>query len=84
MSCYLFEIVDLGNGDEGEAPQVAVEEHGLRVCVAYDANARCAVKLWQFRLESCAEICVFKIVDGALEALLLAIRCHTAAACAEV
>ena len=47
MLCYLIDIIDLGYSDDGKPSQVAVEEHWLRICVADDANASVAFKLWQ-------------------------------------
>ena len=83
LSQFLL-VAYLRYGDDGEAAQVAVHEHGLRVGVADDADARLACELVQFRLEACAEVGAFQVVDTAEEFACVAQGGHAAAFRTEV
>ena len=78
LLCQLVHVGYLGHGDDGEASQVAVHEHGLCVGVADDADACLALELVQLGLEACAEVCVLEVVDAAQEFARITERGHAA------
>jgi hypothetical protein len=77
LKCPLDElllVVDLAHGDDAEGAHVGADDQGLGVGVADHADAETAVEAVQLRFELGAEIAVFDIVDGPLDAVPL----HTA------
>ena len=66
----LAQVVDLRHRHNGIAPQVRVDDDGLRVGVADDAQALMSAEIAQFILELRAEVVAFQRVDAAGKALL--------------
>ena len=65
----LVQIIDLGHRADGKLAQVGVDDNGLSIGVADDANAFVASKLVYGHLiaELSAEISVLDVVDGTVE-----------------
>ena len=76
---YLTQVVDFGNGHHGIAPQVRIDDDGLRVGIADDANALMPLEGVEFVLEARAEIVALQRVDAAVEAAIL-VECHQSGA----
>ncbi len=76
-------VVDLAYGDDAEGAHVGPHDQGLGVGIADHANAEISVEAVQFRFELGAEIAVFDVVNGPLDACFIA-HGHAAAAGAEV
>lgn len=78
----LFELGDvdnLGHGDDGKTAEVGIENDGLRIGVADDADAGVALELVQLVFKLRTEISTFQIVDGAVETVSLpVVSGHTA------
>jgi hypothetical protein len=79
----LLLVVDLANGDDPESAHVGAHNQGLGVGVADHADPETAMEAGQFRFELGAEIAVFDIVDGPLDACAVA-HSHAAAPCSQV
>ena len=73
-------LLILPDGDDGEGAEVRADEERLRVVVADDPDAVAPVEPRQVGLELGAEVTVFDVVDGALDAFAIAHR-HAAVAC---
>ena len=74
---YLAHVVHLRHRHHGIAPQVRIDEDGLRIGVADDADARLSHKSVELALEARAEIVAFQTVNASAEALLCVERHHT-------
>ena len=67
----LFEfgnVDNLGHGDDGKTAEVGIEDDGLRIGVADDADAGVTLELVELVLELGAEIGAFQVVNGTVEA----------------
>ena len=67
----LPQVVDLSHSHDGIAAQMRVDDNGLRVGVANDAQSLMPLELVQFILEAGAEIVAFQRVDRAMESAFL-------------
>ena len=83
MVDQLIEIVDFGHSGDGKLAQMRIDDDGLRVGVADDADADVADELPQLIGELRAEIGVFDIVDRAVEQAFV-VSDHACALCAEM
>ena len=68
---YLADVVDFCHCHYGVTPQVRVDDDGLRVGVAYHADALVALEIVELILEFGAEIASFDAVNSPAEAFFL-------------
>ena len=77
---FFFQFLDIdyfSDCDNGEAPEVRIDDDRLCVCVANDADAGVSFKFVQFSFKLGSEISTFQIVNGAYKTFFLTICCES-------
>ena len=77
---FFFQFLDIdyfSDCDNGEAPEVRIDDDRLCVCVANDADAGVSFEFVEFSFKLGSEISTFQIVNGAYKTFFLTICCES-------